>query len=51
MGRRGDSSTGGQLVGCFGFNGFLRQYFNLYRVVSQKKGEIKNGVIDERKNI
>ena len=31
------------LVGCFGFNGALRQYFNqyfnLYRAVSQREGE------------
>ena len=27
------------LVGCFGFNGPLRQYFSLYRVVSQREGE------------
>ena len=32
------------LVGCFGFNGPLRQYFSLYRAVSQREGEIrKNG--------
>ena len=24
------------LVGCFGFNGPLRQYFSLYRAVSQR---------------
>ena len=27
------------LVGCFGFNDPLRQYFSLYRVVSQREGE------------
>ena len=27
------------LVGCFGFNGPLRQYFSLYRAVSQRKGK------------
>ena len=27
------------LVGCFGFNGPLRQYFSLYQAVSQKEGE------------
>ena len=27
------------LVGCFGFNGPLRQYFSLYRAVSQRAGE------------
>ena len=26
-------------VGCFGFNGPLRQYFSLYRVVSEREGE------------
>ena len=29
----------GWLVGCFGFNGPLRQYFSLYRAVSQRQGE------------
>ena len=27
------------LVGCFGFNDPLRQYFSLYRAVSQREGE------------
>ena len=27
------------LVGCFGFNGPLRQYFSLYRAASQRDGE------------
>ena len=27
------------LVGCFGFNGPFRQYFSLYRAVSQREGE------------
>ena len=27
------------LLGCFGFNGPLRQYFSLYRAVSQREGE------------
>ena len=27
------------LVGCFGFNGPLRQYFSLYWAVSQKEGD------------
>ena len=27
------------LVGCFWFNGSLRQYFSLYRAVSQREGE------------
>ena len=29
------------LVGCFGFNGPLRQYFSLYRAASQSGGERK----------
>ena len=29
----------GWLVGCFEFNGPLRQYFSLYRAVSQREGE------------
>ena len=29
----------GWLVGCFGFNGPLRQYFSLYKTVSQREGE------------
>ena len=28
-----------RLVGCFWFNGPLRQYFSLYRAVSQREGE------------
>ena len=31
----------GWLVGCFGFNGPLRQYFSLYRAISQREGEEK----------
>ena len=31
----------GWLVGCFGLNGPLRQFFNLYRAVSQREGERK----------
>ena len=27
------------LVDCFGFNSPLRQYFSLYRAVSQREGE------------
>ena len=27
----------GRLVGCFGFNGLLRQYFSLYRAVSKER--------------
>ena len=29
----------GCLVGCFGFSGPLREYFSLYRAVSQREGE------------
>ena len=28
-----------RVVGCFEFNGPLRQYFSLYRAVSQREGE------------
>ena len=38
------------LVGCFGFNGPLRQYFSLYRAVSQREGE-REERIDESKNV
>ena len=38
------------LVGCFGFNGPLRQYFSLYRTVSQREGE-RAERIDESKNV
>ena len=31
--------TVGWLVGCLGFNGPLKQYFSLYRAVSQREGE------------
>ena len=31
----------GWLVGCFGLNALLRQYFSLYRAVSQRDGERK----------
>ena len=37
------------LVGCFGFNGPLRQYFSLYWAVSQREGERRER-IDESKN-
>ena len=40
----------GWLVGCFGFNGPLRQYFSLYRAVSQREGEGRER-IDESKNV
>ena len=39
------------LVGCFGFNGPLRQYFSLYRAVSQREGEIEEKRINESKNV
>ena len=29
----------GCVVGCFGFNGPLRQYCSLYRAVSQREGD------------
>ena len=38
------------LVGCFGFDGPLRQYFSLYRAVSQREGE-RGERIDESKNV
>ena len=41
----------GWLVGCFGFNGPLRQYFSLYRAVPQREGERKREKTDERKNV
>ena len=44
-GRKKKEMKGGRkmcrLVGCFGLNGPLRQYFSLYRVVSQREGERK----------
>ena len=40
----------GWLVGCFGFNGPLRQYFSLYRAISQRAGERRER-IDESKNV
>ena len=39
----------GWLVGCFGFNGPLRQYCSLYRV-SQREGE-RGEKINESKNV
>ena len=36
------------LVGCFRFSGRLRQYFNLYRAVSQREGE-RGEMIEEGK--
>ena len=38
------------LVGCFGFNGPLRQYSSLCRAVSQREGE-GGEMIDESKNV
>ena len=38
------------LLGCFGFNGPLRQSFSLYRVVSRREGERKE-MINERKKM
>ena len=40
----------GWLVGCFGFNGPLRQYFSLYRAVSHREGDRRER-IDESKNV
>ena len=37
-------------IGCFGFNGPLRQYFSLYRAVSQREGE-RGERIDESENV
>ena len=34
-----DIQVNGFLVGCFRFSGPLRQYFSLYRAVSQREGE------------
>ena len=47
------NSISGWLVGwLFGFNGPLRQYFSLYRAVSQREGERgKKAGIDESKNV
>ena len=38
----------GWLVGCIRLNGLLRQYFSLYRAVSQREEE-RREMIDERK--
>ena len=40
-----------RLVGCVGFNGPLRQYFSLYRAVSQREGEREEKGIDVSKNV
>ena len=39
----------GLLVGCFGFNGPLRQYFSLYWAVSQREEERKEKERREKK--
>ena len=46
----GSHTLVGWLVGCFGFNGPLRQYFSLYRAISQREGERRER-IDESKNV
>ena len=38
------------VVGCLGFNGPFRQYFSLYRAVSQREGERRER-IDKSKNV
>ena len=38
-----DCLLAGWLVGCLGLNGPLRQYFGLYRVVSQRGEKEKRG--------
>ena len=40
----------GWSVGCFGLNGSLRQYFSLYRAVSQR-GRKNGEMIDKRKTV
>ena len=37
------------LVGCFGFNDPLKQYFSLYRVVSQREGERGERIEESKK--
>ena len=44
------TNTIGWLVGCFGFNGPLRQYFSLYWAVSRREGE-RGERINESKNL
>ena len=39
-----------RLVGCFGLSGPLKQYFSLYRAVSQREGE-RGERIEESKNV
>ena len=36
---RGPAMHNNRLVGCFRLNGRLRQYFSLFRTVSQSEGE------------
>ena len=38
-----------ELVGSFGLNSPLRQYFNLYRAIFQREGERKKEMTDEKK--
>ena len=38
------------LLGCFGFKGPLRQYFSLYRAVSEREGE-RGESTNESKNV
>ena len=47
---RGPAVLEDLMVGCFGYNGPLRQYFSLYWAVSQRKREIRER-IDESKNV
>ena len=39
------------LVGCFGFNGPLRQYFSLCQALSKREGEREEKRIDESENV
>ena len=36
-----DLLPGFWLIGCFGFNGPMRQYFSLFRARGRKKGNIR----------
>ena len=42
---------GVDLVGCFGFNSPLRQYFSIYRTVSQREGERGEKRTEKRKTV
>ena len=44
--RSWENHRAGWLVGCFGFDDTLRQYFSLYRAVSQKEGEIEENILN-----